>query len=185
MHAWGNAMGEEFYAKGASVQLGPGVNLARVPQNGRKCVCSAVISAFCIVHFFLKENVNRPFFSFTRSFEYLSGEDPFLGYTLVQPVVRGVQGNGVMSVVKHFVCNNQEVNRRYISANVDERTRFEYYYAPFAGAVDAGVASVMTSYNRINDVWASENKQTVAIDLKQRLGFRGFVMVRPHRCRSE
>ena len=52
MHAWGNAMGEEFYAKGASVQLGPGVNLARVPQNGRKCVRSAVIPALCI--FFVK-----------------------------------------------------------------------------------------------------------------------------------
>ena len=58
-------MGKEFFAKGANVQLGPGVCLARVPRNG-------------------------------RNFEYLSGEDPFLGYTLVQPVIKGIQQNNVV-----------------------------------------------------------------------------------------
>jgi beta-glucosidase len=114
MNQWANGMGEEFWAKGASMQLGPGVNLARVPHNG-------------------------------RNFEYISGEDPFLGFTLVQPVVRGIQGNGIMAVAKHFICNNQEFNRREISANVDERTRFEFYYAPFEGAIRAGVASISTT----------------------------------------
>ena len=59
--AWGAAMGDEFFRKGANVQLGPGVCLARVPRNG-------------------------------RNFEYISGEDPHLGYEMVQPAVRGIQG---------------------------------------------------------------------------------------------
>ena len=67
--AWGAAMGAEFRAKGANVQLGPGVCVARVPQNG-------------------------------RNFEYVSGEDPFLGYTLVQPLVEGIQSQKVVANAK-------------------------------------------------------------------------------------
>ena len=47
-----------------------------------------------------------------RSFEYLSGEDPFLGYTLVQPMIRGIQSQGVVANVKHFIDNNQEGFRK-------------------------------------------------------------------------
>ena len=74
--AWGVAMGEEFFAKGSNVQLGPGVCVARVPRNG-------------------------------RNFEYLSGEDPMLGATMVVPVVTGIQSQKVIANVKHFVNNNQ------------------------------------------------------------------------------
>jgi Glycosyl hydrolase family 3 N terminal domain len=56
-----------------------------------------------------------------RNFEYLSGEDPFLGYTMVQPVIKGIQSQGVIANAKHFMNNNQETNRQYVSANVDER----------------------------------------------------------------
>lgn len=69
---WGTAMGEEFAGKGANVQFGPGVNVARIANGG-------------------------------RSFEYLSGEDPYLGYVLVQPVVKGIQSQGVIANVKHYV----------------------------------------------------------------------------------
>jgi beta-glucosidase len=87
-------MGQEFFNKGANVQLGPGVNVARVPLNG-------------------------------RNFEYLSGEDPFLGAHIVQPVVRGIQSQNVIANVKHYVNNNQETNRNSMSANLDERTEWE------------------------------------------------------------
>ena len=43
-----------------------------------------------------------------RNFEYISGEDPYLGYTMVQPVVRGIQSQGVIANAKHFVMNNRE-----------------------------------------------------------------------------
>ena len=78
--AWGAGMGDEFWRKGANVQLGPGMCVARVPRNG-------------------------------RNFEYISGEDPFLGYTLVQDAVTGIQEKGVIANAKHYVNNNQETDR--------------------------------------------------------------------------
>jgi beta-glucosidase len=143
--AWGAAMGKEFYGKGANVQLGPGVNLARVPRNG-------------------------------RNFEYISGEDPYLGYTLVQPLVKGIQSQKVVANAKHWVENNQETDRSAVSEIVDERTRHELYYQPFYGAVDAGVGSFMCSYNKVNGLWACENPETLNVDLKGHLGFKGWVM---------
>jgi beta-glucosidase len=119
MGAWGAAMGGEFYGKGANVQLGPGVCVARVPNCG-------------------------------RNFEYLSGEDPYLGYELVQPVVSGIQSKGVIANAKHWVNNNQETDRSGGNEVVDERTRWEIYYPPFLGAIKAEVGSIMCSYNRIN-----------------------------------
>ena len=75
----------------------------------------------------------------------MSGEDPFLGYTLAQPTIKGIQGEGVIANAKHYVNNNQETNRGAVSENVDERTRFEMYYPPFEGAVKAGLGSIMCS----------------------------------------
>lgn len=111
---WGRAMGKEFYDKGANVQLGPGVCLARVPKNG-------------------------------RNFEYISGADPYLGYAMVNPVISGIQSQNVIANVKHFAMNNQETNRNSMSSNVDERTRFEMYYPPFEGAVEADVGSAVSA----------------------------------------
>lgn len=141
---WGSAMGIEFYQKGANVQLGPGMCIARVPRNG-------------------------------RNFEYISGEDPFLGYTMVQPVIKGIQSRGVVANAKHYVNNNQETHRTTVSSVVDERTEFEIYLPPFEGAVVADVGSVMCSYNKINGVWACENNVTLGY-LKDDLGFKGWVM---------
>jgi beta-glucosidase len=110
-----------------------------------------------------------------RNFEYLCGEDPTLGSVLVAEVVKGVQEMGVMATAKHWVNNEIETARMRVSANVDERVRFELYYPPFQAAVDAGVLSVMCAYNRINDVYACENNVTLS-QLKDTLGFSGFVM---------
>ena len=57
-----------------------------------------------------------------RDFEYISGEDPILGAELVGPLIQGIQSNGIMANMKHFVNNNQEKNRNSQSANIDERT---------------------------------------------------------------
>jgi beta-glucosidase len=80
-----------------------------------------------------------------RNFEYLSGEDPMLGYHLVGPVIKGIQGEGVIANAKHYIMNDQETNRNSVSETVDERTRFQMYYPPFAGALDADVGSIMCS----------------------------------------
>lgn len=111
-----------------------------------------------------------------RNFEYLSGEDPFLGYTLVQPVVKGIQSKKVVANAKHYILNNQETNRDAVSAEIDERTRFEMYYPPFEGAIKADVGSFMCGYNKINGIWSCENPTTLAQDLKKTLGFKGYVM---------
>jgi beta-glucosidase-like glycosyl hydrolase len=68
-----------------------------------------------------------------------------LGYTLAQPAVRAIQAQGVVANAKHWVVNSQETDRMIINEFVDERTRMEYYYPPFAGAIRAGVGSVMCS----------------------------------------
>lgn len=145
VYKWGKAMAKEFYGKGANVLLGPGLNLARVPVNG-------------------------------RNFEYMSGGDPFLGYSLVQPVVQGIQSEPMIANAKHWINNNQESDRSEVSANDDERTRHELYYPPFLGAIEAGVGSFMCSYNKINNVWSCENNETLNIDLKNHLHFNGWVM---------
>lgn len=110
-----------------------------------------------------------------RNFEYLSGEDPILGYYLAEAIVQGIQDQGVVANAKHWVNNEIEDHRNLVSANVDERTRFEIYYPPFQGAINAGVMSAMCSYNRINDDWGCQNADTIG-HLKETLGFEGWLM---------
>jgi len=111
-----------------------------------------------------------------RNFEYLSGEDPYLGYKLVQPVIKGIQSQKVVANAKHYILNNQETNRMGVSAETDERTRFEMYYPPFEGAIEADVGSFMCGYNKINGDWSCENPVTLKHDLKEVMGFKGYVM---------
>ena len=70
-----------------------------------------------------------------------------LGATFVPHVVEGIQSQHVIANAKHFVNNNQETNRKGVSANVDERTEFEIYYPPFEAAFKAGVAAVTAVTN--------------------------------------
>jgi len=110
-----------------------------------------------------------------RNFEYLSGEDPYLGAQLAAAYVTGVQSQGVMAVMKHFVFNSQETNRTTESSVVDDKTAFELYYPPFEAAVQAGASGAMCSYNAADGVFACENADRLSRDLKGALGFRGFV----------
>lgn len=110
-----------------------------------------------------------------RNFEYLSGEDPYLGARLAEKYVAGVQSAGVMSVMKHFVFNNQETNRFTESSVVDDKTAWELYYPPFEAAVNAGASAAMCSYNLEDGTWACENDARLNRDLKGAMGFRGFV----------
>lgn len=81
-----------------------------------------------------------------RAFEYL-GEDNFLNSLLTGPLVQGIQSNNISACVKHWIFNSQETNRSGMSANVDERVARELYVPPYKAAVDAGVGSVMCSFN--------------------------------------
>lgn len=93
-----------------------------------------------------------------RNFEYY-GEDPYLAAETAVSYIDGIQQQGVMATIKHFALNNQEYHRYEVSSNADERTMNEIYLPAFKAAVQkAHVAAVMTSYNPINGVHASENK---------------------------
>ena len=110
-----------------------------------------------------------------RNFEYM-GEDPLLAAKTSSQYIKGVQSQGVMASVKHFALNNQETDRHHISSDADERTINEIYFPAFKAAVDAGVATVMSSYNLVNNVHAAENEWLLKEPLKGRWGFEGFVM---------
>ncbi|KAI0905011.1 glycoside hydrolase family 3 protein [Ustulina deusta] len=104
------------------------------------------------------------------------GADPYLQGIAMAETIEGMQSVGVQANAKHFILNEQELNRETMSSTVDDRTMHELYLWPFADAVHANVASVMCSYNKINGTWACENDGVMNKLLKQELGFKGYVM---------
>jgi beta-glucosidase len=111
-----------------------------------------------------------------RNFEYLS-EDPFLNAALVVPFIEGVQSQGVVATVKHYALNNQEYNRHNVSVDIDERTMREIYLPPFEAAITkAHVDAVMSSYNLVNGVHATQNAFLNLKVLKGDWGFKGILM---------
>lgn len=108
-----------------------------------------------------------------RNFEYFS-EDPYLAGMLARAYIEGLQSRGVGACLKHYYANNLEYNRFEQSSEVDERTLREIYLKPFELACMAKPVSVMCAYNRINGVYASENKKGFRI-LREEFGFDGAV----------
>lgn len=111
-----------------------------------------------------------------RNWEYLS-EDPYLNAKMVVPLVRAVQKEGVATTVKHFCLNNQELARSSVDTVCDERTFNEIYLPAFEAAVrDGGSLALMTSYNRINGQFASENAYLQRGILRDRWHFPGMIV---------
>lgn len=104
------------------------------------------------------------------------GADPYLQGIAMAETIEGMQSVGVQATAKHYILNEQELNRETMTSTVDDRTMHELYLWPFADAVHANVASVMCSYNKINGTWACENSEVMDKLLKQELGFQGYVM---------
>ncbi|KAL1953323.1 hypothetical protein VTO42DRAFT_3003 [Malbranchea cinnamomea] len=152
MYRRGKALGEEARLKGVNVLLGPSVGpIGSLPAGG-------------------------------RNWEGF-GSDPVLQGIAAAETIRGIQANGVMATAKHYVLNEQEHFRmpnewgipHALSANIDDRTLHEVYIWPFADSVRAGVASVMCSYQMINNSYGCSNSLLMNRILKNELGFQGFV----------
>lgn len=113
--------------------------------------------------------------------------DPYLTGVLIHDTTAGMQ-KYVIANLKHIVGNEQEASRKYprflpapnrntsISSNIDDKTMHELYLWPFMDALRAGGASVMCSYNRVNNSDACQNSKVLNGLLKTELGFQGFVV---------
>ncbi|KAI9841814.1 MAG: hypothetical protein M1837_000359 [Sclerophora amabilis] len=148
----GRALGREARLKGVNVLLGPSMGpLGRMPAGG-------------------------------RNWEGF-GPDPVLQGIAAAETIKGIQEEGVMATAKHYILNEQEHFRQSyewglpnaMSSNIDDRTLHELYLWPFADSVRAGVASVMCSYQMVNNSYACGNSKILNGILKDELGFQGFV----------
>ena len=111
-----------------------------------------------------------------RNFEYFS-EDPYLAGKLAAAYIRGIQKTGISACPKHFAVNSQELRRMSMDAVLDERTLREIYLTGFEIAVKEGhPKSIMTSYNRVNGIYANENTHLLTDVLRKEWGFDGFVV---------
>lgn len=150
-------LGREFKGKGVNVLLGPVIGpVGRLAKGG-------------------------------RNWEGFSN-DPYLAGELVGLTVTGMQ-KSVIACPKHFVAYEQETNRlpflagvieglltQSVSSNLDDQTMHELYLWPWYDAIKAGAGSVMASYNRVNNSYATQNSKTMNGLLKGELGFQGFIV---------
>lgn len=120
--------------------------------------------------------VLQPFINIDRDLTFARGyntfgEDPVLTGKMGAAEIRGAQAQGVMAQAKHYVGYDTDSYNVFI----DPQTLHEVYVAPFVDAVNAGVSSIMCSYNKLNGPFACGNSDTLKTILRDQLGFKGFV----------
>lgn len=112
-----------------------------------------------------------------------AGEDPFLGSEIAKAMVRGYQGEDLaspttmMATVKHIALYGAaEGGRDYNTVDMSRQTMFNVYFPPFKAAIDAGVGSVMSSFNIVDGIPATGNRWLLTTILRDKWGFDGFVV---------
>lgn len=112
-----------------------------------------------------------------------SGEDPYLGSAIAKAMVKGYQGddykknNSIMACVKHYALYGAaEAGRDYNTTDMSHQRMYNEYFPPYKAAVDAGVGSVMASFNEVDGVPATANKWLMTDVLRKQWKFNGFVV---------
>jgi beta-glucosidase len=112
-----------------------------------------------------------------------SGEDAYLGSQIAKAMVKGYQGddlsknNTIMACVKHFALYGAaEAGRDYNTTDMSRIRMYNEYLPPYKAAVDAGIGSVMSSFNEIDGIPATGNKWLLTDVLRRQWGFKGFVV---------
>ncbi|MEO5891070.1 MAG: glycoside hydrolase family 3 N-terminal domain-containing protein, partial [Ferruginibacter sp.] len=112
-----------------------------------------------------------------------SGEDVYLGSEIAKAMVKGYQGNGVygktniMACVKHYAMYGAaEAGRDYNTTDMSRVRMYNEYLPPYKAAIDAGVGSVMASFNEVDGIPATANKFLMTEVLRKQWGFKGFVV---------
>ena len=112
-----------------------------------------------------------------------NGEDPYLGSQIAKAMVTGYQGNDltknntIMSCVKHYALYGAaEAGRDYNTTDMSRQRMFNEYFPPYKAAIDAGVGSIMASFNEVDGVPATANKWLMTDVLRKQWGFKGFVV---------
>eukprot|EP00408_Alexandrium_pacificum_P056707 CAMPEP_0171172660 /NCGR_PEP_ID=MMETSP0790-20130122/9830_1 /TAXON_ID=2925 /ORGANISM="Alexandrium catenella, Strain OF101" /LENGTH=724 /DNA_ID=CAMNT_0011637517 /DNA_START=61 /DNA_END=2233 /DNA_ORIENTATION=+ len=140
--AFGTAIGAEFKGKGASVLLGPTLNVHHTPNDGRN-----VLS--------------------------LSGEDPVLGASLAGEYISGVHSQGVIASPKSLAFFETVLPNGNVA--VEDSTAWQLYYPPFEAAVQAGAVAMTCPSTMVNGEPACGSKKLLLGDLREKMGFKGFV----------
>lgn len=110
------------------------------------------------------------------------GEDPYLGSLIAKAMVKGYQGDyslpsNIMACVKHFALYGaSEAGRDYNTVDMSRLRMYNEYFAPYKAAVEAGVGSVMTSFNLVDGIPATANAWLINDVLRKQWGFDGFVV---------
>ena len=112
------------------------------------------------------------------------GEDPYLGGEIAKAMVRGYQGNNnydndstIMACVKHFALYGaSEAGRDYNTTDMSRQTMYNMYFPPYKAAVDAGVGSIMASFNEIDGIPATGNRWLMTEVLRNQWGFDGLAV---------
>jgi beta-glucosidase len=103
------------------------------------------------------------------------GEDPHNLGAMGAALGLGIQAHGVIATVKHFAANSMENARFKVDVRMDERTLHEIYLPHFKTCIDAGIASVMSAYNKLNGDYCGQNRGLLTDILRGEWGFAGFV----------